>query len=341
MSWRIPLSTTTTITLSAGENLYVARDVDIFVENGYSIYAFPDSNIIVEGSLITDEYEAIEVGSSSNVTITVTASGRIRSLDSDGIGTGGTGSVINNAGTIIASDDGISVGSGNKGIATINNSGKISGNFGVYVNSIETVILHNSGTIAGTSVSYGAGDGGTNVSLITNTGRMMGKLQLGLGNDLYDGRKGHVNALVAGADGNDRIYGGTEKNIISGDAGKDQLWGGGGADILTGGTGADRFIFKTLDDSTSAASGRDTITDFAHGIDTIDLHAMDANIRAKDDQAFHFIGAQDFHHKAGELHFVRTSGDTVLQGDVNGDGKADFAITLTGHISLNSGDFAL
>jgi len=49
--------------------------------------------------------------------------------------------------------------------------------------------------------------------------------------------------------------------------------GGGGADQLTGGGGNDTFLFKAVSDSTPGA-GHDTITDFAHGSDHIDISAI-------------------------------------------------------------------
>jgi Ca2+-binding RTX toxin-like protein len=165
------------------------------------------------------------------------------------------------------------------------------------------------------------------------------KLQGAAGADFIQGLGGQDR--LEGGNGADTLEGGNGADTLDGGAGKDQLWGGGGADILTGGAAADRFVFKALSDSTVAARGRDTITDFKHGVDTIDLQSMDANSKVDGDQAFLFIGAQDFHHKAGELHLVQSAGNTVVEGDVNGDGKADFAITLTGHINLSSSDFAL
>jgi Ca2+-binding RTX toxin-like protein len=354
MSWRIPLSTNATITLAAGENLYVAEDVDIFVEQNYGIHAVGLSDIVIEGSVISDDDDAVYANTLSDpankIGITVTSNGRIRALDDTAVELSGPNCSLDNAGTITAYSEAIGV-SGDAGDTTIiTNSGKISSSaqMGIYSSSSGTVVLQNSGVIlsghgfsSGSGIAYNSGDGLTDTSLITNTGRMVGKIEMGYGNDLYDGRKGHVTGAVTDFGGNDRIYGGTESNVFDSGSGKDRLWGGGGADSLEGGTGADTFIFKTLGDSTVSARGRDTIADFAHSTDTIDLQGIDASSRGKSDQAFHFIGTQDFHHRAGELHIVRISADTVVLGDVNGDGKADLAITLTGHISLNSGDFAL
>ena len=59
------------------------------------------------------------------------------------------------------------------------------------------------------------------------------------------------------------------------------------------------------------------------------------------DQAFHFIGAQSFHHRAGELHFVRAVGHVFVEGDVNGDGRADFRIDIHGASTLSHSDFVL
>ena len=38
---------------------------------------------------------------------------------------------------------------------------------------------------------------------------------------------------------------------------------------------------------------------------------------------------------------VLLGGNTVVSGDINGDGKADFNIALHGHLLLNAGDFIL
>jgi VCBS repeat-containing protein len=58
-------------------------------------------------------------------------------------------------------------------------------------------------------------------------------------------------------------------NILISDGSAHTLTGKGGADTLTGGGGADVFTYEAIGDSTVAAF--DTITDFAHGSDTLGL----------------------------------------------------------------------
>jgi Ca2+-binding RTX toxin-like protein len=147
---------------------------------------------------------------------------------------------------------------------------------------------------------------------------------------------------VLGGLGGDFLYGSSRTNTLIGGGGGDHLYGFGDHDVLTGGTGADTFVFEKLSDSTSKASGRDLITDFSQGdVDKIDLSAIDANGGAAGDGIFSFIGTGQFSHARGELHESFSGGNTIVSGDVNGDGKADFAVALTGHLLLTSGDFDL
>jgi Peptidase M10 serralysin C terminal len=80
------------------------------------------------------------------------------------------------------------------------------------------------------------------------------------------------------------------------------------------------------------------ITDFEIGVDIIDLSAIDANSKHAGHDDFSFISFQHFHN-AGELRESFSGGSTILSGDVNGDGKADFSILLIGHHLLHTGDF--
>ncbi len=130
-------------------------------------------------------------------------------------------------------------------------------------------------------------------------------------------------------------------NTITGGQFDDVIAGAGGADQLFGGTGADVFALLALRDSTVTAAGRDTIGDFSElEGDLIDLAALDADTGIAGDQAFTFIGAAAF-SGAGQLRAVTGGGFTVVSGDVNGDGAADFALRLGGVHALGAGHFVL
>ena len=131
--------------------------------------------------------------------------------------------------------------------------------------------------------------------------------------------------------------GGTGNDTLRGEAGNDVVVGGAGKDVLCGGGGADTFLFCALSDS-APGSGADVISDFsAPELDKINLAAIDANAALAGDQAFSFIGSDAFHGVAGELRFA--SG--AVEADVNGDGTADFSLTIANLSALAAGDFIL
>ena len=144
-----------------------------------------------------------------------------------------------------------------------------------------------------------------------------------------------------GTNAANRLEGGTGKNKLVGFGGNDILDGDKGADILNGGAGADRFDYNALSDSGLTSATRDTIQGFQRGIDDIDLRTLDARTGVAGNQAFTFIGTQAFHHARGELHLVDTGANIRVEGDVNGDGRADFSILVLGVPSLAKGDFLL
>ena len=162
----------------------------------------------------------------------------------------------------------------------------------------------------------------------------------GNGNDTLYGYNG--NDTLSGGNGVDKLYGGAGNDTLKGDAGNDRLEGGAGADKLYGGAGADTFVFLSAKDSTVAAAGRDTIFDFSQKeSDRINLKVIDADTTLANDQAFTFIGSKAFSKDAGELRYLKTGGDTYIQGDVNGDGKADFMIMVDASINFTKADFIL
>ncbi|MHC2017818.1 calcium-binding protein [Methylobacterium sp. CM6247] len=129
-------------------------------------------------------------------------------------------------------------------------------------------------------------------------------------------------------------------NQIYGNAGDNEIYGGDGRDLLYGRTGADTFVFKDVTDSDVAVGGRDIIKDFDFAAgDRIDLSAIDANGAQDGNQSFDFVGTDAFSGEAGELRMKFGGGNTLIQGDTNGDGGADFAVLLKGHHVLDSGSF--
>jgi hypothetical protein len=142
--------------------------------------------------------------------------------------------------------------------------------------------------------------------------------------------------IVRGGAGADMISGGARADHLMGGGGDDQLFGMGGNDTLVGGAGADqlsggtgRNFFQFHAAADSAVAAPDEILDF-HLSDKIDLSAIDANSGMDGNQAFAFIGDAAF-SAAGQVRasYDSTSGVWSVEGDIDGDGKADFLILVT------------
>lgn len=107
------------------------------------------------------------------------------------------------------------------------------------------------------------------------------------GNDTANGGGGHDRILGGDGDdilngmaGNDVIYGNQDNDTVDGGAGNDQLFGNAGDDTITGGLGNDRmsggpgtdtFVFNGALDE-----GHDSVTDFALGVDEIEISGANA-----------------------------------------------------------------
>jgi len=166
------------------------------------------------------------------------------------------------------------------------------------------------------------------------------------GNDIMHGQNG--DDVLNGGDGNDRMAGGADNDTLIGGAGQDSLIGGDGDDLLigglgrdgmTGGAGADTFRFETLADSSPVS--RDFIRDFSslEG-DILDLSAIDAIVGGADD-AFTLVSSLS--GVAGELavSYNVVYGSAYINGDIDGDGVADFGVTLKNVSALSQSDFIL
>lgn len=165
----------------------------------------------------------------------------------------------------------------------------------------------------------------------------------GTGNGLDNRITGNAgNNRLDGGKGNDLLDGGAGSDTLFGGEGRDILIGGAGRDHLTGGLGADHFTFRSAAETGPSASQRDLITDFdrTQG-DKVDLAAIDANINLAGDQGFRFLGTAGFSKRAGELRYEYSKNVTLVHGDTNGDGIADFTIEFSRKIALNADDFLL
>ena len=113
------------------------------------------------------------------------------------------------------------------------------------------------------------------------------------GNDTLSGdgsedvvRGGAGDDTLFGGGGQDELFGDVGNDSLRGDNGDDQLNGGAGDDILDGGTnndtltggdGADTFVF-------AANGGNDRITDFAAGVDKLELVGFGENAGVEAEQ---------------------------------------------------------
>jgi Ca2+-binding RTX toxin-like protein len=128
---------------------------------------------------------------------------------------------------------------------------------------------------------------------------------------------------------NGHAYGNNLNNVIRANSGSNEIIGFGGADTMYGGAGTDTFKYISVTDSAPLGQGlTDYIADFnqAEG-DRIDLSRIDANVNVDGNQSFLFIGNNNAfvdHWGAGQLRF----NNGFVEGDVNGDFVADFAIEV-------------
>lgn len=126
----------------------------------------------------------------------------------------------------------------------------------IHSGSAGAIEITNTGLISG---GEGAIAGGAGAETVTNLGTILGDIDLGAGNDVYDGSGGIVVGAVSAGDGQDRLSGGAIADDFDGGNGNDVLRGYGGDDTLVGGTGNDRLLGGTGDDAFQGGGGADTL----------------------------------------------------------------------------------
>lgn len=143
------------------------------------------------------------------------------------------------------------------------------------------------------------------------------------GNDLLNG--GNNNDFLSGDEGNDTLAGGSLRDTLNGGAGDDNvdgfigndiLIGGLGKDQLHGGDGVDIFQFTMVDDSGISTTTRDTINDFSHNKDKLDVSAL-----------------------GNEWYFDVTTHVFYMNTDT--DSEAEFSLLLTGVTKITTTDLIL
>jgi Ca2+-binding RTX toxin-like protein len=195
-------------------------------------------------------------------------------------------------------------------------------------------------TVKSTLPSYTLGDFVEDLVLQDGAGLISGTGN-GLDNTITGNNRANTLRGLLGAD------------TLNGGDGDDTLEGGRGADDYHGGVGKDTFKFSSIQDS-NAGNGFDLIWDFQRGItttwmggryipgDKIDLSGIDAEQSSIDNDTFAFIGEQSF-TGPGQVRVDPAGSFSVVQAEVNGDGVADFQLTVitTTDALLSAPDFIL
>lgn len=141
----------------------------------------------------------------------------------------------------------------------------------------------------------------------------------------------YVTFFLYGASASDFLVGSGRRDVIEGRAGNDLIVGGSGADTLTGGAGADTFGYNSLAETLLGQS--DTILDFQHGHDKIDLARAD--LRA--------VNLVHDGQGASFLYLARTGDFSGLASAaiyVRGDVEDDDVLAPVGTIFVDTGAFA-
>ena len=160
------------------------------------------------------------------------------------------------------------------------------------------------------------------------------------GDDIIHG--GDLGDSLSGGDGADDLHGDGGNDGLDGGAGNDILSGGVGRDKLIGASGGDRFVWAVVEDTGADEHTADQVVDFdAAAGDRIDVSAIDANLVASGNQAFTFIGSAPLSGTPGEINFVHSGGDTLIQLQTGTSADPEAVILLPGIHAPEAGWFVL
>lgn len=189
-----------------------------------------------------------------------------------------TSSKLNNQGSIYSlSGTGVQFSGG--GTSYVTNQGSIIAKKGIVIaastNSDDKLDLFNSGNIIASEIAVVGGHGDdriVNSGTIRTTGDVL--MDLGEGNDIYDGSAGSALGLIKLGAGDDKAYGGTGGEIFSGGKGNDYIDGGAGSDTVDYSDAAfegetETGIYVTLASTTQQSIGADQGGDILINIENL------------------------------------------------------------------------
>ena len=165
---------------------------------------------------------------------------------------------------------------------------------------------------------------------------------------------GHTGEHAAGdkLKGIENLRGSAHADTLTGDSEDNILEGGAGADKLTGGTGADTFVFgqdsvvpnpttkDALDEET------DTVTDFSQTQgDKLDFRGLKEHSLFRGGERLSFLAREEaaFTNVKGQVRYDQNDekDETYVQVDLDGNGVADFQVTLDDSLTLTAADLML
>lgn len=133
--------------------------------------------------------------------------------------------------------------------------------------------------------------------------------------------------------------------LIGGSGGNNTIIGGGGGDTLVGGANSDTFVFKAVTDSQPGSGHFDTIADFNHGADYIDIAAISG--LNSDNQSINFSSLSSIPTSiaAHTIDIVTSGGSTIIYANASGMaqniGSSDMEIHLMNVTNVTSTDFII
>jgi serralysin len=154
---------------------------------------------------------------------------------------------------------------------------------------------------------------------------------------IEDAIGGAGNDVIVGNAANNALYGGAGSDVLTGGAGNDRLAGGAGYDRLAGGVGRDAFVFA------KAADQLDTITDFTHSVDHIEInrHGFGLNYLAGCIAANHFDSGSISRHSGAEFIYDPKLHTLLYDADGTGVIKPVAIAHFSTAVTLTSGDIWL